>query len=346
MRNIVAGTLLAGSLFLLGCPPKVDMNQMSKAVTGQENLYGEAQRVTNNARSIAAEGYIPSTQLESRSDKSLVKRDLEDYFFQGRELEGLEFKSIENTSYSSNPHILSSREIIDFQQEYSNIFLDNPREIGISTYSFLDKKSEVEQYILRFETELENWKFLNWMKEYQEIDMDIVFVNKNLSLIFEIDINTIEAERSFYDSLINYSKRIGGAFYGSSFEVSENIYRKLNIPLEKSAEYLSEALRFQRRSYDMNDEELSNFLDKEFDIKSFRDQLFRYHDGKINRDEFEKIILTYGKKVETKLFFRLPKFEDRLGNMKEGVSEMFLLLIQSYEYDNLRKLYLDKLGEQ
>ncbi len=340
LRNLVGGVIFGvGSLLIpTGCLEKVDKSisdltqKTAQQATGT-NAYDEALKIAKDPASVFngnAVKEVPAKQLPSRTEKAIVQRNLglNDYFFQGKELEGLEIPGAELTG-KEFPYVLGEREIVDFEQN-SGWDLNNAVKVGISAYvlsnreikltksgtvradSFGGDKVNIEQVILEFDSERDNWKFL---KEIEQTEKGLVFMNKNFSSFIFPNVNgSLEEEKILVDSLMNYAKRVGGEFYGSqgSFKEYEEIYQVANIPVSDSAEYLSEALKFQRKMYGMNESQLADVFDKELGFQLVKDKLDQYKDEKIGKDELERELLKYSKRSLNKLFFILPNMNSRI----------------------------------
>jgi hypothetical protein len=379
LRNLVAGALIAGSLSLLGCPKiiKADMKKVSEAVTQDANAYDEALRIAQNPSAFASGDAVkdlPYTQLAPQTEKSLVEKNLtlEDYFFQGREMDGLRIFNDENEKKMKFPYILSNEEIVNFEKENSWILKNSAKKIGCSIYLPLDSEienlseikprmfieedlSHIEQIIIEFNDEESNHISMEKMKEGSNSIVfgapDLVFINKNISSIIVPLSMDIEKEKIFVDSLISYAKRIEGEFYPMDntlffhqIEMLQDYYSDLDIPFRESAKYLSESLEFQKKFYGLEDEEeIRSLFYKEFNIESFTDKVEKYCHNEINKSELEKELLKYGKAARRKLIFRTQNTNEILSHpsMKD-ISD----IVDSYSSENIKGELLQKIEQK
>lgn len=319
---LVGATVLA----LAGCPKfeefKHWLNNHAGAGSSQEEEtpYQKAVEISNN----------PAQTIGGQTAKSLVPRTLEDYFFQGKELEGLKVLPVK--SYFPRGGDLTHRlfpkdELEDFKERD---LIDTAYKIvnyavafySSSKNSILDTKTTM--YLYEFKNEKDNWEYINQLRDLTLDEPAFLFVNKNIFVyfnlepfltinkeanlsesilpVFEEDIR--KGEKTYVQTLINYVKRIGGEFYfanrDKNWDDSGEIYEKLGIPIKESARYLGEALEFQRKLYDMSDEEVAKSFRENFNI----DLIDSYMRGEINKDNDEAKEAV--KKLGRKFFFAFP----------------------------------------
>lgn len=206
---------------------------------------------------------------------------------------------------------------------------------GVAHYTTLKQDASVtypdltDMYVYQFKDEKDNWNYLNQVRKLNPSEQSILFVNKNIScwITFEdfLDVSKdanlsnpiipafeeqiTNGEKIYVQTLMNYAKRIGGEFYfanrDKNWDDSKEIYEKLDIPVKESTKYLGEALEFQRKLYDMSDEEVAKSFRENFNINL----IDRYMKGEINKDNDEAKEAV--KKLGRKFLFAFPIINKR-----------------------------------
>ncbi len=331
LRNIILPSIIIGGLLFPSCGKNMP-KEVTEQVTGEENAYDEALDIAKDPGKFARESITGKT-IEPEKKKGIIERvftkeprTLEDYFLQGKELGGIILvpeKHIINdtTDIKANPYIFHEREIAKTRTREG---YENLTGMGVGTYMPTTKKnllpllqeSPIEQNIspllmsiFQFENKIHAWEFLNERGKEMDIGYSgndetiLAFIKENtVPLIIirnDLDVND---EKKYLNSLINYQKRIGGEFYMSNWG-DINIYDTLNIPPSESGKYFREALEFQKKFYDMTDNELINSFINWLDLTPIKE---RYKKGLISKEEFMGELVDWGKEKNRKIYFSLP----------------------------------------
>lgn len=296
---------------------KIALGNPSESAHGSfPNRYGELEGIIINF-SLEGEKELveEKKKIENNSYDDLKEpQKLEDYFLQGKELKGIKLAPIEimqeETGIENNPYIASVRKIAECRKEG----LENLTGMGTALYMPLKKRDLDEpglsMYIVQFENEINAWECLLESAERGILS----FLKENTLSFIKIndDIDIIE-EKIYLDSLINYQKRTGGIVYPWGVKDTEDYYKKLEIPSSESGRYFRESLEFQKKFYDMNNEELTNFFGGWLNpIKE------KYKKGLINKEETITELIKLSKENYRKIFFSLPNIDNTI--MKLGSS--------------------------
>ncbi len=315
LRNIILPSIIAGSLLLSGCP-KVDTKEASEEITGEENAYDKALDIARNPGKYATGRVIEKDAVKRDSiiEKVVVEeKGIEWYFLQGKELEGIKLAPMEimkeEEGVENNPYIASVREIAKFREGWG---LEDLTGMGTSLYMPLKKRDLDEPglslYILQFESEINAWEGLLQFAERNTLS----FLKENtLSFIKINDDIDINEEKIYLYSLTNYQKRIGGIVYPWKVKDTEDHYKKLEMPPSKSGRYFREALEFQKKIYNMGIEEITDFFHDWLDLTPIKKE---YQKGTISKKELITELCKRGKELERKIFFSLPRLNERIHN--------------------------------
>jgi hypothetical protein len=234
---------------------------------------------------------------------------LSDYFFQGKELEaGLEVSQDGNYRWTF-PHVFSDSEKAAFKQAYFPWPLDGVVEIGFSPYALRQGSHMVAQVILKFASKPDLWECVRAMENDEA--MCAFFVDGNTVSALEADFLafSLEEERAFCQTMMNYAKRIGGEFYpGYAGAISEyqQLYDLLGIQADRSAGSLAQSLAFYEDIYRVrNEQELVGVFFREFDLDSFNQTIEQYRSARMGRTEFEQRLLDLARRIHRKTLFNV-----------------------------------------
>lgn len=349
LRTIVLGSIASAVLLLSGCPPPSpekpkttnpiedaskkaldDYNRLFSEMTGANYATGNVAKEPVQNQEVKESPKAVKEQVQQQPVKDIPRppRNLEDYFLKGEELNGLELVS-GNWRGHATGQLYSPKELSDIKEDLSTKLFhsDALKKMGMIFYTFSGGKDSTHliQTVCEFNTELENWEFLN---EFINDNDMLLFVNKNISsmiyfgdMSFTEDISKkIEQEKTLMDSLIKYEKRTLGDFYSgnkNNWKDLENIYKKLGISVSESGTYFKEAMEFQRKLYDVkNEEQLYDIISKENDFNLLKEKInsLKWPLGEDITKEQEREFLLIGENIKKKFFFILPRFERTYSN--------------------------------
>ncbi len=141
LLNLAGGAVLSAAVALLfpGCEVDNIPEKTTEAVTGEENAYNEALEIAKNpgkfARESLTEKPIEPEKKDAVVEKVLVKEShpLEDFFLQGKELEGISLipeahAGFATLPYEKNPYTEDDRKKIQ------KIWEDDVKRVGIAYY--------------------------------------------------------------------------------------------------------------------------------------------------------------------------------------------------------------------
>ncbi|GAJ19857.1 unnamed protein product, partial [marine sediment metagenome] len=93
LRDIILPSIIVGSLLFPSCGIKNIPKEVTEEVTGKENAYDEALDIAKDPGKFARESITGKT-IEAEKKSGIIKKSmeepktLENYFLQGKELEG------------------------------------------------------------------------------------------------------------------------------------------------------------------------------------------------------------------------------------------------------------------
>jgi hypothetical protein len=222
LRNIVLFPIIIGSLSLLGCGIKDIAKNATEEIIGEENVYEKALDIHKNPAEYAKS--ITENVLQEKE----TEREIDWYFLQGKELEGIILASKDSIAKAlgistgriregfENPDIADKREIAE-KRGYG---WDNLLESGEVYYIIPSDKEETKEAILRlsvdrFESEIVAWEMVKRYEINNEDLNTLMFIQGDTIIIFDAD-NTwgfgleIKNQRqalSYINSISHYRKR-------------------------------------------------------------------------------------------------------------------------------------------
>ncbi len=257
------------------------------------NKYGELENIVIGFSLKRGEGI----REEGEEEREIKNLGLEDYFLQGKELEGIELAP--DFEGEENPWILTPKKMGEARANAP--YLKTMKNLGGALYLIPSKEeepSEITFMVTQFDTKINGWEFLSKMQgEGSWDEINIALIKDDTFCFISYEPETLEQESAFVDCLINYQNRI--KWDEISSKNLDEIYRELNSPNLENITSFFNALEFQKEIYSMGD----------FELKEYFEEITKEIENNPNpqKEMFKKIYS----------IFMFPQLEERIKNLGE-----------------------------